>query len=460
MSSQTGLSSRWSSSLSFMLAATGAAVGLGNIWKFPYIMGEHGGAAFIIIYLLCIATLGIPVFMGELLIGRRGRQSPGYAARKLALESQRSSAWQLTGWVTMFAGFMILTFYVVIAGWALSYVFKSAQGMFEGADQVAISTLFTSMSGSWREMIIFTFFIVGSVAIVVGNSLKQGLERAIRFAMPLLFVLLICLAIYAGIVGDFSSAVDFMFVPDFSRVTPTTVLVALGHAFFTLSLASGVIMMYGAYLPASSSIVKTSLCIAVVDTLVAMTAGLVIFPLVFAYGLTPAEGPGLIFQTLPLAFANMPFGDFVGSAFFFMLLIAAFTSAIAMVESIVTFAVERFAINRWIAALIACTVLFLLSLLTVFSFSGAAWAQLDAFLFGKQLNNWFDVIDHMTSNVLLPLGGLAIAVFTGWALRARYMQAELGSSEKVFKVWQFLTRYIVPVAVTLVFLQLTGILSF
>lgn len=459
MSSHNAISSRWSNRFSFMLAATGAAVGLGNIWKFPYIMGENGGAAFIIIYLLCIFALGIPVFIAELLIGRRGRHSPGYAARHLAAESKRNSAWQLTGWVTMFTGFMILTFYVVIAGWALSYVFKSAQGMFDGADQAAISQLFEGMSGSWQEMTIFTLFIVLGTAVVVGNGFKEGLERTVRYAMPLMLFLLVALAFYSAAVGDFAAASAFMFQPDFSEVTATTVLVALGHAFFTLSLASGVIMMYGAYLPSSTSIVSTSIWIGVADTLVALVAGLVIFPLVFAYGLTPAEGPGLIFHTLPLAFASMPLGVFVGTVFFVMLLLAAFTSAISMVESIAAFAVERFAISRWTAALSTCAVLFTLSLLTIFSFAGAGWAQLDVYLFGKQLDNWFDVIEHLTSNVLLPLGGLAIALFTGWVVRSHYMQAELNTTLRAFKIWQFLVRYAAPIAITLVFLQLTGMLG-
>ncbi|MBA3987559.1 MAG: sodium-dependent transporter [Idiomarina sp.] len=458
MTSHSAISSRWSTRLSFMLAATGAAVGLGNIWKFPYIMGENGGAAFIVIYLLCIVALGIPIFIAELLIGRRGRHSPGYAARQLAVESKRHPAWQLTGWVTMFTGFMILTFYVVIAGWAMSYVFKSAQGMFIDANQAAITQLYRGMASSWTEMIIFTAFIVLATAIVVGNGFKQGLERTVRFAMPVMLLLLVGLAFYSSAVGDFAQAADFMFRPDFSEVTATTVLVALGHAFFTLSLASGVMMMYGAYLPASTSILSTSVWIAIADTLVALIAGLVIFPLVFAYGLTPAEGPGLIFQTLPLAFASMPLGVFIGTVFFIMLLLAAFTSAISMVESIATFVVERFDISRWAAALSTCAVLFSLSLLTVFSFAQAPWAQLDVYLFGKQLDNWFDVIEHITSNVLLPLGGLAIALFAGWAVKTQFMQAELNTSARAFKVWQFLVRFVAPVAITLVFLQLTGML--
>lgn len=459
MSTRSAISSRWSSRFSFILAATAAAVGLGNIWKFPYIMGENGGGAFIIIYLLCIFILGVPVLIGELLIGRRGRNSPGYSARRVALESDRHTAWQLTGWVTMFTGFMILTFYVVIASWAFSYVVKSAQGQFQAADSTDISAMFGAMTGSASEMLLFTTILVIGTAIVVGKGFKQGLERTLKWTMPAMFVLLVALAVYAAVVGDFEAAADFMFRPDFSELSMTTVLIALGHAFFTLSLASGVMIMYGAYLPSSTSIVSASIWIAIADTVVALVAGLAIFPLVFGFGLTPGEGPGLIFQSLPIAFANMPFGVFIGTVFFVMLLLAAFTSAISMVESIAAFCVERFNVSRWVAAIGICCILYLLSMLTIFSFSGASWAQLDITFLGKHMTNIFDVIDHMTSNVLLPLGGLAIALFTGWAVREQFMQAELNTQNWVFKLWQFAVRYLTPVAITLVFLQLTGLLS-
>ena len=459
MTIKSAISSRWSSRFSFILAATAAAVGLGNIWKFPYIMGENGGGAFIVVYLLCIFALGVPVLIGELLIGRRGRNSPGYAARRLADESGKHKAWQLTGWVTMFTGFMILTFYVVIASWAFSYVLKSGRSLFHQADSADIGDIYEAMAGSASEMLLFTGILVLATAVVVGKGFKHGLERTVKWAMPAMLFLLIGLAFYSGVVGDFAAAADFMFRPDFSQLSATSVLVALGHAFFTLSLASGVMMMYGAYLPASTSIVSTSIWIAIADTIVALVAGLAIFPLVFGYGLTPGEGPGLIFQTLPLAFASMPFGVFIGTVFFVMLLLAAFTSAISMVESIAAFCVERFAISRWAAASVTCIVLFGLSMLTIFSFAGASWTQLDITFLGKHMTNMFDVIDHMTSNILLPLGGLAIALFTGWAVRERFMATELNTQAWVFKLWQFAVRYLAPVAIILVFLQLTGLLS-
>ncbi|RUO34941.1 sodium-dependent transporter [Aliidiomarina soli] len=453
-------SQRWSSRLSFVLAATAAAVGLGNIWKFPYIMGENGGGAFVLVYLLCIFALGIPVLIGELLIGRRGRNSPGYAARKLAVESGRHWAWQLTGWATMLAGFLILTFYVVIASWAFSYVLKSAQGTFDSPSAKLVNDVYEQMTASAGEMLLFTALLIIATAVIVGKGFKHGLERTVKWLMPLLLLLLIGIAIYSANVGDLGAALNFIFKPDFSQLTVNSVLIALGHAFFTLSLASGVMIMYGAYLPKETSIVSTSIWIAVADTLVAIIAGLAIFPLVFGYGLTPGEGPGLIFQTLPLAFATMPGGIVVGTVFFIMLLLAAFTSAISMIESIAAFVVERFAVTRWQAAAGSCVILFTFSLMTIYSFAGAGWAQVDWAFMGKETPTLFHVIDHLTSNIMLPLGGLAVALFTGWAIESRYMREELNTSTRVFRLWRFAVRYVAPVAITLVFLQLIGVLTF
>lgn len=451
-------SARWSSRLSFVLAATAAAVGLGNIWKFPYIMGENGGGAFVLVYLVCIFALGIPVLIGELLIGRRGRHSPGYAARALAKESARHPAWQLTGWGTMLAGFMILTFYVVVASWAFSYVFKSASGVFNAPSAELVNGTFATMTSSSTEMLWFTGLLVLATALVVGKGLNKGLERTVKWLMPLLLLLMIGLAVYASQVGDFAAAVDFIFRPDFSQLTVSSVLIALGHAFFTLSLASGVMIMYGAYLPKETSIVSTSIWIGIADTLVALIAGLAIFPLVFGYGLPPGEGPGLIFQTLPLAFATMPGGQVVATFFFVMLLLAAFTSAISMIESIAAFVCERFNVSRWQAAAGSCVLLFTLSLMTIYSFAGAAWAQVDWAFLGKETPTLFHVIDHLTSNVMLPLGGLAVAVFTGWMLTPASMRDELATSLTVFRLWQFAVRFVAPVAIGLVFLQLIGLL--
>lgn len=460
MTTERATNNRWSSNFSFVLAATAAAVGLGNIWKFPYIMGENGGGAFVLLYLLFIFLIGVPVLMSEVLIGRRGRTSPGYAAAKLARESGVSPAWQVTGWMGLSAGYIILTFYAVIAGWALSYVFKSASGTFVGATTESVSATFGGMVSSAPELLFFTTLLITATVFVVGKGFKKGLERAVTYLMPLLLGLLVIIALYAAHIGDFGAAFRFMFYPDFSALTGQGALIALGHAFFTLSLASGVMIIYGAYLPKGTSIVRTSIWIAIADTLVALIAGLAIFPIVFGFGLTPGEGPGLIFQTLPLAFANMPFTTLIATVFFVMLVLAAFTSAIAMIEASVAFAEERLRVKRWQAAISSGLLLWILSLGTVFSLSGAGWAQLEWNFFGKELDSIFAAIDHLASNILLPLGGFMAAVFTGWVMKRRFTEEELNMSKRGYQIWLFCVRFLAPIAIIAIFLQLLGILQF
>lgn len=454
------IANRWSSRLLFILASTAAAVGLGNIWKFPYITGENGGGAFVIVYLLCIAVIGIPVMIAEIIIGRRGRHSPGYAARKVAVESKRSPFWQVTGWVGMATGFLVLSFYAVIAGWALAYVVEAASGTFAGASVTEIREVFGNLVSSSAQLTLWHGIIIVAVMLVVGNGVKDGLERAVSWLLPAMVVLLIGLAIYAGYIGDFAAAVEFMFAPDFSELTINGVMLALGHAFFSLGLASGVVIMYGAYLSKSTSVVQTTLWVALADTLVALLAGMAIFPIVFASQLTPEAGPGLIFQTLPIAFSQMPAGTLLGTVFFIMLVIAAFTSAIAMIESAVAFMEEKFSMSRWPATMAAGFILWLLGQVTIYSFSGAAWTQIDWQVPGKQLASWFDVIDYATANILLPLGGLLLAVFAGWVMKTPYSQDELDCAPWIFKVWQFTVRWVAPVAIALIFLQLIGIIQF
>ncbi|EAQ31309.1 sodium-dependent transporter [Idiomarina baltica] len=459
MKNSASISSRWSSRLSFILASSAAAVGLGNIWKFPYVMGENGGGAFVLVYLLCIAFIGIPIMMAEVVIGRRGRHSPGYAAEQVAVESKRSRHWQLAGWLGMLTGFLVLSFYAVIAGWALDYVFKAAGGAFNGASAEQVGGLFSGMLSSASELMLWHTLILIGVVVVVGKGVNKGLERSVRFLLPAMFVLLIALAIYAGNIGAFGEAVEFMFKPDFSKLSINGVMIALGHSFFTLGLASGVVIMYGAYLPKETSVVQTSVWIAVIDTLVALIAGLAIFPLVFGFNLTPSEGPGLIFTTLPLAFGEMPGGQWVGTLFFTMLVIAAFTSAIAMIEASVAFVSEKFNLSRWPSTIISASVLWLLGQLTIHSFSGSSWAQLSTQWLGKPLNSIFDVIDLLTSSLLLPLGGLLLAVLAGWVMTRDNAKDELDAGNHIFDIWHLCLKYVAPIAIIIIFLQLIGIIE-
>jgi neurotransmitter:Na+ symporter, NSS family len=459
MSSRQSIHGLWSSRLAFILAATGSAVGLGNIWKFPYIMGQNGGGAFVLIYLLSILMIGIPIMMSEVLIGRRGRQSPGLSVKTLAIEAGASTRWQIAGWSGLVASYLILSFYAVIAGWALSYTFKTASGLFTGATAADTSSAFSQFTSDPISLMLWSGVVLAVTVFVVGKGVHRGLERAVNYLMPTLFILLIVMAIYAGINGAFLQAVDFIFTPDFSELSVNGILLALGHAFFSLSLASGAMMIYGAYLPENISIGKTTLWIALADTSVALLAGMAIFPLVFQYGLQPSEGPGLIFVTLPIAFGGMPLGSFFGTVFFIMLVFAAFTSTIAMIESTVAWLVESKGLTRWQAAIGSGISLWLIGLLTVFSFSDAAWASFELDIMGKKISNYFEAVDYLTSAIMLPLGGLIIAVFAGWIIKQQVTKQELQMTNFSYGLWWIAIRWFSPIAIIVVFFNLIGVLD-
>lgn len=444
----------WSSRLAFILAATGSAVGLGNIWKFPYITGENGGGAFVLVYLLCIALVGLPILIAEVMLGRRGRRSPVQTMAQLARQDGRSPRWALLGWTGVLAGYLILSFYSVIGGWSLAYVGKAASGDFAGASSDAIGAMFGGLLSSPGTLMLWhSLFMLIVVAIVV-RGLKSGMEKAINLLMPLLFLLLLVMVGYAMSTSGFSQAVSFLFQPDFSKLTTEAVLTALGHAFFTLSLASGAMMAYGSFLPKEYSLVSTAATIAIVDTVVALLAGLAIFPLVFANGLEPAAGPGLIFQTLPLAFSNMAFGTLFGTLFFALLLIAAITSAISMLEPAVEWLEEKQGIGRLKGALLAGGSVWLLGVTTVLSFNH--WSDLHplAFLPAFEGKTFFDIFDYLTANIMLPLGGLFMVLYAGWCMKPQALAQALALPENtVFNGLRFVMRFIAPLLVVVVFVN-------
>ena len=441
----------WSSRWAFFLAATGSAVGLGNIWKFPYITGQNGGGAFVLVYLACILAIGIPLLMAEVMIGRRGRANPEGAMAALAKQAGASRHWGKLGSVAIFTGFLILSFYAVIAGWAVAYAPAAAIGSFAGLDAESSGALFAAMLGDPWKLVGYGTLVLLLTLGIVGLGVREGLERSLRFMMPGLFVLLLVLVGYAATTGHFAEAVDFLFAADFSKLSGQGVLVALGHSFFTLSLASGAMMAYGSYLPAGTSIVKTSIMVALADTGVALLAGLAIFPLVFANGLEPGSGPGLIFVTLPIAFGQMPFGQVVGGLFFVMLAIAALTSAISLSEPTIAWLTEKFGISRLKAVLLSGVALWLLSLGTVLSFS--AWSEIT--LFGK---TFFDSLDYLTTNLLMPLGGLGTVLFSGWVLSRSTVQEALGIGHpQLFRLWWQVLRGVTPLGILLVFLHSMGL---
>lgn len=451
----------WSNRLAFVLAATGSAVGLGNIWKFPYITGEHGGGAFVLVYLACIAVIGIPIMMAEVMLGRRGRQSPINAMRSLAREAGANPRWSWLGWAGVTAGFLILSYYSVIAGWALAYVFRAMSGTFTGATAEGITSIFEQLTGDPERLLAWHTLFMAITMMVVARGVRSGLEQAVRVLMPALFVLLIMLNGYALASGAFDQGLAFLFTPDFSKIDANGVLIAMGHAFFTLSLGMGAIMVYGSYMPDRISIAKTSIVIALLDTLVALLAGMAIFPIVFANGLEPGSGPGLIFQTLPIAFGHMAGGAVFATLFFLLLVFAAWTSAISLIEPAVAWLVENRGINRVRASMYAGIATWAFGLVTVLSFN--RWADFHPLSFIPTFRNAtpFDLLDYLTANIMLPLGGLCIAVFTAWVMKREDCAQELAMGGGIgYRLWYVLVRYITPVAVLIVFLNVTGLVDF
>ncbi|SFR43349.1 neurotransmitter:Na+ symporter, NSS family [Marinobacter gudaonensis] len=441
----------WSSRLAFILAATGSAVGLGNIWKFPYVTGENGGGAFVLVYLLCIAAIGIPIMMAEVMIGRRGGRSPVKSLSLIAERDGLKPAWKLVGALGILAGFLILSFYSVIGGWAISYVGTTASGQLSGQSADAVGAIFSGLLGDPATLLAWHTLFMALVMVVVMRGVRSGLERAVSILMPALFVLLLIVVGYAMTTGHFGQAAAFLFQPDFSKLTTSGILVALGHAFFTLSLGMAVMMAYGSYLPKKISIARTSITVSIIDTGVALLAGLAIFPIVFANGLEPGAGPGLIFQTLPLAFGQMPMGSLFGTLFFVLLIFAAWTSGISLLEPIVEWLEERNGLNRTVSTLGAGFVCWALGIASILSLN--LWSDFTPLGFIPMLEGKtiFDLLDFFTANIMLPLGGLLVALFAGWIMSREAMEQELALSPGMFNLWFVTLRFITPVAVVVVF---------
>ncbi|MBT8098660.1 MAG: sodium-dependent transporter [Gammaproteobacteria bacterium] len=446
---RTSLHGHWSSRMAFILAVTGSAVGLGNIWKFPYIAGQNGGGAFVLVYLLCVVLIGMPVMMSEILLGRRGRRNPVATMALLGQEEGSSKHWRIVGAMGVLAGILILSYYSVIAGWTLAYIFKSGSGVFAGATPAVVSEQFANYVGDWRLVALSHTVFMGLTTFVVMRGVERGLEQAVRFMVPALLALMVVLLGNSISSGYFGEGLAFMFTPDFEKLTWESVLAALGQAFFTLSIGMGAIMAYGAYLPEETSITGASGAVVTADTMIAMLAGLVIFPLVFANGLDPADGPGLVFDTLPLAFGKMAGGVFFSTLFFILLSFAAWTSAIGLMEPAVAWLVEHMNRTRAQAAVIVGGLIWFLGLGSVLSFNVLA-----DFKFYK--GTIFDNVDHFTSNVLLPLGGLTIVFFAGWVMCRNSSADELGGAGTSYKLWRVLARFVAPIGILFVFLKGLG----
>ncbi len=436
----------WSSRLAFFLAATGSAVGLGNIWRFPYLASDNGGGAFVLLYLGCVLLLGLPILMAEILIGRQGRMSPINSLKDIAAESGASSAWAGIGWIGICGGLLILSFYSVVAGWTLHYTWLYAAQLFGGAGIEDAGATFGELLGNVGELsfwhAVFMLMTVGVVALGV----EKGLERAVKFLMPALLIMLLLLLGYGATTGHLGDAAAFLFKPDFSKITGGVFLAAMGQAFFSLSIGMCAMMAYGAYLPNGASIPRLALSIGLADTGVALLAGLAIFPVVIQFLGTPTGGgAGLIFTSLPMAFNQM--GAVFGLAFFVLLAIAAWTSSISLLEPSTAYLVERTRLSRKAAASLLAALTWVIGLASVFSFN--LWQSVRPF--GLSL---MDLIELLANDFLLPLGALLIALFTGWRLKPAIIRAQLPDFPPVLMtIWIWLLRVAAPLLVGVVLVR-------
>ncbi len=434
--------SQWSNRGVFLLVAIGSAVGLGNIWKFPYIVGENGGGAFVLVYLLCIVLVGVPVLIAEIALGKSAQSNPVSAFSNLAVACKANRFWALFGYVGIISGFLILSFYSVVAGWSLEYLRVFIQNDLLGSDARAVEQYFTQLLASPNTLLLWhSVFMLLTVAIAA-RGVRKGIEKIITWSMPILFVILVILVLYATQLEGFSKAFDYLFVVDFSKLTTDGVLIALGHSFFTLSLGMGAMMVYGSYLQKDTPVVKLSFMIAIADTLVALMAGLAIFPLIFTYGLQSASGPSLLFISLPNALLNLPFGQFFGIAFFFLLLIAALSSAISILEPVLSFVQQKTRLSRRFTAYLIGSIVWLIGISALLAFNN--WS--DVHLLGER--NIFDSLDYVTTNILLPLGGFGISIFAVWVVSKQSSTRKLlGISDSKYPIWRISAGIIAPIVI-------------
>lgn len=463
--SAQGTGEHWSSRTAFVLAAVGAAVGLGNIWRFPTLAGENGGGAFVLIYVLCVILIGMPMVLTEIMLGRSGggRSDAAGSIAEVAAKSGRSRAWSVFGGIEVVAAFLILSFYSVVAGWVLYYVGLSGTNFlgevlsgnpfapaFDHLTQAEVTGLMGELFASPGQLLLQHAIVMGITLSIVIMGVHSGIERAAKWLMPGFFILLVFLMIYAAFTGDFGQAIAFLFTPDFSKVTPPVMNEALGQAFFSLSLGSAALITYGSYVPDNVRLAPTAGMIAAADTSVAILAGLMIFPIVFSAGLDPAAGPSLIFQSLPVAFQTMPGGALVGLAFFVLILFAALTSSISLLEGPVAWVMNRFGVARKVAAILVASGAFVIGIACALGFN--VWSDVRPLGFWGIFEN-SDIlgsIDGITGKVMLPLAGLGLAIFTGWKADRRLVEAQAGISGLPFMVWRGLVAWLAPIAIGLI----------
>ncbi len=441
-------STRWSSHLGFVLTAAGAAVGLGNIWRFPYIAGENGGGAFVLVYLAAVAAIGFPVMVAELLMGRRGRADAETAVRRLRAETGAGPFWQTIGVLSLLLPFVGIGYYSVVAGWVLDYLwlFLSGRGFVADGTGGGYAARFAALQDSPTRLLFFHALFMGGVIAVVAQGVRHGLERAAKIMMPALFLMLLGLVVHAAVRGDFARGIAFLLAPDFSRLGWHGVLLAVGQAFFSLAIGIGALMTFGAYLSERDGLPRSAAQICATDTIVALLAGLAIFPIVFALGIDPGEGPGLIFVTLPAAFAQIPGGAALGTIFFLLVFFAAFTTGIATLEPVVAWATDR-GWSRPAATLAIGCAAWLIGAAAALSFN--VWRDVRplGMVPGFEDRGIFDALDYSIASLLLPVNGMLIALFVGWMVPRAIQRAETGWPALPLGVWRFFLRVLAPLAI-------------
>lgn len=442
---------RWSSGVAFYLATIGAAVGLGSIWRFPYLVGAHGGSAFVLVFVLACLAIAIPLLAAEFLVGRRARTSPMRAVGVVAEAAGRSRAWNAIGVLGVLAAFLIISYYTAIAGWVLAYAWKCATGSLAGLSQAEATAVWEAFLASPGQMLAWQAAFLALVGWVSARGVNRGVEIANRWRAPVLFALLAVLVAYALATGDVARGLAFAFQPDFSKIDGAVLVAAVGQAFFATGVGMAMMITYGAYAPADSSVVRSGALIAVSILIVSLMATVVVFPLVFRFGMDPAQGPELVFVVLPAVFAEMPGGTLVGATFFVMLVVAALTPSLAGFETVVSWLEDRWHVARPKAVAIAIGSSWAVGLASILSFNVlASWHPLDAVpaFAGK---TWFDVVDYVASNVLLPAGALLTSLFVGWRLPLATVEEGLAQSPPlVRRLCVLLLRWVCPVALAFV----------
>lgn len=433
------------SKFGILAAAAGSAVGLGNIWKFPYITGQNGGGAFLLIYLLCVFLLGIPVMISEFSIGRRGQRNVFGSFKAIA----PGTPWYFVGIMGVVAAFVILSFYSAVAGWTLEYIVKSIAVGFGNQSTQQLGDAFQNFLAHPIRPIIWQLIFMALTAYIVAGGIKNGIEKYNKFLMPLLVVALLILCVRAITLPNAAKGLAFLFKPDFSKVTIKTVLFAMGQAFFSLSLGMGALITYASYFRKSDDLGRTALNVSLADTLIAILAGVVIFPAVFSFNIEPTAGPSLVFITLPEIFSHIPLGNLFGLIFFILLAVAALTSTVSVLEVVVAYFSEELNITRLRATLLAS---FSISVLGVFA--SLSFGPLSNFTpLGKTI---FDMLDFLASNILLPLGGMLIVIFVGWYINKSTLFDEISNSGELkaryFPIYRFVVRFIAPLAIAAIFI--------